>query len=209
MSEVGTPDTRIVIHGKLGCIITTLRELYPYNYMYAGKGRDEVMPFAKMCATKVAPVVLGGSAAITAAEAALYTNVSTASSTRNSAVTCSLLLILGLAMRGCDVVCAPHQVTALTAQDKDSLHPIQFAAGVLFADGTTATAWQSKALEYGATIGAVSKLLWSIEQAALRNVAPVCLVQVRGRARHACVFDARFSTAACTHTAFRDPNRTV
>ena len=46
----------------------------------------------------------------------------------------------------------------------ESVHPIRYAAGVLFSDGTTETSWQRKALEYGNTLDAISSLVRIMEQ---------------------------------------------
>ena len=56
-----------------------------------------------------------------------------------------------------------------------NLHPIQFGAAVLFDDDTIVVAHQKKALEYGASLDAVSQLAPHIEQSSAR---PVALVQV-------------------------------
>lgn len=56
-----------------------------------------------------------------------------------------------------------------------SLHPIQYGAAVLLDDGTIVSGHQKKALEYGATLDAVSQLVPLIEQSVAR---PVALVQV-------------------------------
>jgi len=46
---------------------------------------------------------------------------------------------------------------------KRALHPIQYGAAVLFSDGTTESAYQKKALEYGCTLDAVGQLAHSIQ----------------------------------------------
>lgn len=56
-----------------------------------------------------------------------------------------------------------------------NLHPIQFGAAVLFENGTIEVAHQQKALEYGASLDAVSQLVPHIDQSLAR---PVALVQV-------------------------------
>lgn len=55
------------------------------------------------------------------------------------------------------------------------LHPIQFGAAVLFDDDTIVASHQKKALEYGATLDAVSQLAPLIERS---NAHPTALVQV-------------------------------
>lgn len=70
--------------------------------------------------------------------------------------------VAALAARGGPVALggAPGGVTGAGS---DSLFPIHFAAGVLFADGSVAVARQDKGLEYGCTIDAVAKLTHVIE----------------------------------------------
>ena len=55
---------------------------------------------------------------------------------------------------------------AQKASQRDSrtaLHPLRYGAAVLFSDGSTATAYQKKALEYGCSLDAVTQLAQAIE----------------------------------------------
>lgn len=70
---------------------------------------------------------------------------------------------------------------AQKASHKDTrmgLHPVQFGAAVLFDDDTIVSEHQKKALEYGATLDAVSQLAPFIERS---NARPVALVQMDSR----------------------------
>lgn len=59
--------------------------------------------------------------------------------------------------------------------DRSGLHPIQYGAAVLFQDVTLVSSHQKKALEYGATLDAVSQLVPLMERCISR---PMALVQV-------------------------------
>ena len=61
--------------------------------------------------------------------------------------------------------------------DKDGFHPIRYAAGVLFADGTHAVAWQKKGIEYGTTCDAMVQLVHSMETKRDKGIMPTVLVQ--------------------------------
>ena len=55
---------------------------------------------------------------------------------------------------------------AQKASQRDSrtaLHPLRYGAAVLFSDGSTSTAYQKKALEYGCSLDAVTQLAQVIE----------------------------------------------
>ena len=55
---------------------------------------------------------------------------------------------------------------AQKASQRDSraaLHPLRYGAAVLFSDGSTSTAYQKKALEYGCSLDAVTQLAQAIE----------------------------------------------
>ena len=54
-------------------------------------------------------------------------------------------------------------VSACTRDGRAELHPLSFGACVVFADGTSSTAWQKKALEYGCSLDAVCQLCQAIE----------------------------------------------
>mmetsp|Transcript_7735 Transcript_7735/g.8851 ORF Transcript_7735/g.8851 Transcript_7735/m.8851 type:complete len:409 (+) Transcript_7735:79-1305(+) len=66
---------------------------------------------------------------------------------------------------------------AIENNNRDTLHPIQYAAAILFQDGTTYKACQRKALEYGCSLDAVTQLGAYIEQKRKDNVNPAILVQ--------------------------------
>ncbi len=62
--------------------------------------------------------------------------------------------------------------------DKDDFHPIRYAAGVLFADGTRVVAWQKKGIEYGTTIDAMVQLAHALESNKSQGLAsPILLLQ--------------------------------
>ena len=52
---------------------------------------------------------------------------------------------------------------ATAKDDKDDFHPIRYAAGVLFSDGSATIAWQKKGIEYGTTVDAMLQLVHVIE----------------------------------------------
>lgn len=54
------------------------------------------------------------------------------------------------------------------------MHPVQYAAAMEFADGTTDVAWQKAGLEYGTSVDSVTALLHQVDH----KGAPVRLVQV-------------------------------
>ena len=68
---------------------------------------------------------------------------------------------------------------AQNGDDRGELHPIQYAAAVLFEDGSIETSCQRKSLEYGCSIDAVTQLLTSIEkkQKEKQTTKPKILVQ--------------------------------
>jgi len=71
------------------------------------------------------------------------------------------------------------QALEATAWDnKDEIHPVRLAAGVLFADGSMHFAAQAKALEYGNTLDPVSLLAPVLLQYRTRGVHPVAILQV-------------------------------
>lgn len=62
--------------------------------------------------------------------------------------------------------------------DKDDFHPIRYAAGVLFADGTHVVAWQKKGIEYGTTVDAAVQLAHAMESNKAQSLAgPVLIIQ--------------------------------
>ncbi|CAM9507958.1 unnamed protein product, partial [Phaeothamnion confervicola] len=63
-------------------------------------------------------------------------------------------------------------------QTRDALHPIRYAAAVLFDDGTVETASQLKALEYGATADAVVQLVATMQQKRRAAVGARYVMQV-------------------------------
>ena len=63
---------------------------------------------------------------------------------------------------------------AIERDDRKSLHPIQYAAAVLFANGKIKTATQKKALEYGCSIDAIYQLIPYIEN---MDSKPILIVQ--------------------------------
>ena len=69
---------------------------------------------------------------------------------------------------------------AASAVTKDAfgllMHPVEYAAAMLFADGTTAVTWQKAGLEYGTSVDAVTGLLRDMDQPGRGR--PVKLVQV-------------------------------
>jgi hypothetical protein len=52
----------------------------------------------------------------------------------------------------------------INRDDRDHLHPIRYAAGVLFADGATNVSWQKKGIEYGTTIDACAAVAQALEE---------------------------------------------
>lgn len=67
---------------------------------------------------------------------------------------------------------------ATARDDKDDFHPIRYAAGVLFADGTHVVAWQKKGIEYGTTIDAMVQLAHVLESNKAQGLAaPTLLFQ--------------------------------
>ena len=76
---------------------------------------------------------------------------------------------------------------AQKASQRDSraaLHPLRYGAAVLFSDGSTSTAYQKKALEYGCSLDAVTQLAQAIEDQAIVDKGgesgdprPVLLIQ--------------------------------
>ena len=67
---------------------------------------------------------------------------------------------------------------ALESDWKDELHPIRYASGVLFADGTVTVAWQHKALEYGSSFDPVTQLAPTLERKRTAGVAAVLVLQL-------------------------------
>ena len=61
--------------------------------------------------------------------------------------------------------------------DRSELHPIQYAAAVLFEDGTIQTACQRKCLEYGCSLDAVTQLGTYMEQETKARAKAKLLVQ--------------------------------
>lgn len=78
-----------------------------------------------------------------------------------------------------------HAVVVATGRDdRDHLHPIRYAAGVLFADGSSSVSWQKKGIEYGTTVDACAALAQALEEEAeddgeggRRRRRPVVLIQ--------------------------------
>lgn len=71
------------------------------------------------------------------------------------------------------------RVTALAAargDASDQLFPVHLAAGVLFADGSTALGREDKALEWGCSLEAPLQLAPAIAGAAARGVSPLVLL---------------------------------
>jgi cytidine deaminase len=89
---------------------------------------------------------------------------------------------------------------ALSASRRDSrpdLHPVSFGACVAFDDGSTATAWQKKALEYGCSLDAVGQLCQAIDERRDRTVPSVlCMSDQHG------VLHAPFGAARAIITEF-------
>ena len=70
-----------------------------------------------------------------------------------------------------------EEVLKATARDdKDEFHPIRYAAGVLFADGTRVVAWQKKGIEYGTTIDAMVQLAHALESDKAQGLAAPTLI---------------------------------
>lgn len=74
---------------------------------------------------------------------------------------------------------------ATSRDDRDHLHPIRYAAGVGFADGSTCISWQKKGIEYGTTLDCCAALAQALEEeveddgeGGRRRRRPVWLVQV-------------------------------
>lgn len=71
-----------------------------------------------------------------------------------------------------------NHTTPTHRDDKDDFHPIRYAAGVLFADGSHVVAWQKKGIEYGTTIDAIVQLAHAMEShKALGLTLPVLILQ--------------------------------
>lgn len=75
-------------------------------------------------------------------------------------------------------------MAATSRDDRDHLHPIRYAAGVLFADGSVAVSWQKKGIEYGTTVDCCAALAQALEEEAeddgeggRRRRRPVALIQ--------------------------------
>ena len=75
-------------------------------------------------------------------------------------------------------------VVATGRDDRDHLHPIRYAAGVIFADGSSSVSWQKKGIEYGTTVDACAALAQALEEEAeddgeggRRRRRPVVLIQ--------------------------------
>ena len=66
-------------------------------------------------------------------------------------------------------------VSACTRDGRKELHPLSFGACVVFPDGTSSTAWQKKALEYGCSLDAVCQLCQAIEERREGAVEPAML----------------------------------
>lgn len=68
-------------------------------------------------------------------------------------------------------------VVAYTAKDlRPSLHPLRYAAGVLFADGSTRLVAMTKLLEYGWSLDAIVKLIPYMEDKRAAGVKPVLVI---------------------------------
>ena len=69
-------------------------------------------------------------------------------------------------------------VVETTEQDKrPGLHPMRYAAGVLFADGSSHCAAMTKLLEYGWSLDPIVKLVSVLEEKRKAGVAPVLVLQ--------------------------------
>jgi hypothetical protein len=66
-------------------------------------------------------------------------------------------------------------VTATAKDGRPTLHPMRYAAGVLFSDGSHQVQAMTKLLEYGWSLDAVVKLVPSLEERRERGVSPVVL----------------------------------
>ena len=89
-------------------------------------------------------------------------------------------------------------VAACSDDQRRELHPISFGAACVLADGSVATAWQKKALEYSCSLDAICQLAPAIEAARKRGVAPLVLCM----ADHFGVLHAPFAPARaylCEH----------
>ena len=70
------------------------------------------------------------------------------------------------------------RVVEETSRDtRDELHPIRYAAGVLYENGDIDVASQNKALEYGNSIDPVTKLVPKFEEKLRIGVRPIAVLQ--------------------------------
>lgn len=144
--SLASPDTPIHMAGKdlVNNKTLTLKELYPYYCLYTAVSADEAVHIGKELSK--------GGAMIQAVFESLPTNE-----------------------WGPGSPLRKLYAEAVAATSKDSciaLHPIRYAAGVYFSDGTIEVSWQRKALEYGNTLDAVSSLLRCMQAKRLQIVSP-------------------------------------
>lgn len=139
ISSLASPDMLLVLasHDSQHIVTCTIQDLHPYPYLYNKLDRYEIDPFAVKYATSMMSLL------------------------SHSTDLC----------RECDIIPSVFEVLynrtkSVISYDKfsDTIHPLQFAAGVMFRDGSVEVAWQLKGLEYGCTLDPVTQLIHEIEK---------------------------------------------
>ncbi|KNC50800.1 uncharacterized protein AMSG_06701 [Thecamonas trahens ATCC 50062] len=171
MTEVAGLDLRLVLvsgatvpspEGPVPCEIniTTVGELYPFPPVYRCISRYEVLNAAEALSAAVAPW-WAGSLSVDSDDS---DDDDGSDAQGIEARLGSVAAASGVATS--DVYRMLKAIHAETARDnRDILHPIRYAAGALFDDGSIVTGCETKALEYGATINPVIKIAKALEDA--------------------------------------------
>jgi hypothetical protein len=207
MSEFGPPETRVVLftsdweprkHPVTGKLTTTLPpltgrveihrlgDLYPFSPIYHTVPRHVAVALGYSIAdvmTEFTPRALDtrGLRVTPGSDLALEMSAAIEPMARES-----LVLDAGLDVLARKVHALYRDVTALAARTvpNDQLHPIHYAAGVLFSDGNTVITRTDKGLEYGCTVDACTKLSTAIQAASAvvlphgARITPLVLLHV-------------------------------
>lgn len=159
MSEMGDPSLRVVLFtsGRDDPIVEvlTLAQLYPHPPLYRRVGGTAIVAHAAFAAACCQPLV--------AADWALDWMPPAAAAAAQS----------GAVDRLYDAVAA----VAARPERKDVVYPLRYAAGALYADGTTSVVLQNRLLEYGCSNDACQKLSALLEAAVDAGNPPVVIVQ--------------------------------
>lgn len=187
LSEIGQPGTRVIMFTPdwqpsdgLGSapqgqfVSSTLGDLYAYPCLYRGVQRAQLLTTAESFAAKAAkldfaaartlfsqePQAASTGSALAQLSAATFAALPGLLSPGAAAATGIDAAVVKLYKRVVDAASAAGPVPA-----QDTLYPIHYAAGVLFAQGGMAVARQDLCLEYGCSADAVHKLAHTIQLA--------------------------------------------